>query len=447
MAIGIRSLVDVERGLLSRRIFVEPEVYEQELERIFARCWLYLGHESQLPRPGDFFSTYMGEDPVLLVRNSQGKVNAFLNTCRHRGNRVCRADAGSASAFTCSYHGWTYDSDGRLIAVPNFEDAYFGELDKAEWGLIPVARIDQYKGLIFATFDPEAPPLREYLGEMAWYLDILLDRREGGTEVVGGVHKWVMPCNWKFAADNFQGDSYHVRWTHLSAAIAGFGRRPEKRPTEKGIMIDTGNGHGLGAQLAPIDDDEPVPELKGYNEAIFPAMEKRLGPERAGRIWPIHGNVFPTFSMLWPNRFHVIRVWHPKGPERTEVWSWCIVDKAAPPEVKAAMARESVRTFGPGGAFEEDDAENWQECTRSSRGVVAQRYPMNLTMGLGHERRSEEFPGLESGLPSEMNQRAFYRRWLELMTATSWAEIAITPAGASQKTMPDPPRADGRERC
>ncbi|HXG36957.1 MAG TPA: Rieske 2Fe-2S domain-containing protein, partial [Dehalococcoidia bacterium] len=123
------QLVDNERGLISRRAFIDREVYELELERIFARCWLFLAHESMIPNPGDFFSTYMGEDPVIVIRDSAGKINAFINSCRHRGMKVCRADQGNAASFTCSYHGWTYGNDGKLIGVPNFQDAYFEELD------------------------------------------------------------------------------------------------------------------------------------------------------------------------------------------------------------------------------------------------------------------------------------------------------------------------------
>ena len=157
----------------------------------------------------------MGEDPVLVVRDRTGKVNAFLNICSHRGNRLCRADAGNAAAFVCSYHGWGYGNDGTLQAVPNSNDAYFGELDQSKWGLTPVAQLDSYKGLIFATFDPGAPSLLDYLGEMTWYLDTFFDRREGGVEVIGGIHKWVAPCNWKLPAENFGGDAYHVPWSHI----------------------------------------------------------------------------------------------------------------------------------------------------------------------------------------------------------------------------------------
>ena len=118
MGIDVAGLVDTRAGLISRRIFIEPEIYERELERIFARCWLFLCHESQIPRPGDFLTTYMGEDPVLVMRDSDGRVGAFLNICRHRGNRLCRADAGNAATFTCAYHGWTYRDDGQLVGVP-----------------------------------------------------------------------------------------------------------------------------------------------------------------------------------------------------------------------------------------------------------------------------------------------------------------------------------------
>ena len=202
MVADVRGMVTADGGLVDRRIFADAEIYRQEMENIFAHCWLFLCHESQVAQPGDFFSTYMGEDPVLVTRDGDGKVHAFLNVCRHRGNRVCRADLGNASAFVCAYHGWTYGNDGRLIAVPSLKEAYYDELDTSKWGLVPVAQLDSYKGFYFATFDAQAPSLLEYLGEMAWYLDAFIDRREGGIEVVGGVHKWVIPCNWKFSAEN-----------------------------------------------------------------------------------------------------------------------------------------------------------------------------------------------------------------------------------------------------
>ncbi len=418
LSVDVGNLVNAERGSIDRAVFIDKGLYELELERIFARCWLYLAHESQIPNPGDFVSAYIGEDPILVVRDSRGKIGAFLNTCRHRGMRVCRADQGNAAAFTCTYHGWTYGNDGKLVGVPGYKEYYYEELDMEQWGLVPVAQVDSYKGLIFGTFDPTAPSLLEYLGDMAYYLDIFVDRRDGGSEIIGGVHKWIIPGNWKLASENFIGDSYHFPITHASSTKvrpftgSATGQTRIGRNDPKDFSASPGNGHGM--MMNPDREDPPG----SYLSEILPEMERHLGPARA-RLSASAGTVFPNFSTLWGTS--TIRVWHPRGPDKMEVWSWCIVDKAAPAEIKNDTRVQCLQTFSPGGITEEADGENWSQVTASTRGHVARSYTFNYEMGLGHERVSEEFPGWLGPRVSEHNQRGFYRRWAEVMSGKSWS--------------------------
>src|SRR5687767_8728098 len=154
------NLVDIDRGLISREIFTSDELYQQQLERIFARAWLFVGHESQIPNPNDFFVSRMGEESVILTRDRQNQIHVLLNTCMHRGMKVCRYDEGNTPVFSCPYHGWSYSTDGNLVSVPGeligvpqFATAYHGELKKEEWGLISVPKMHIYKGSIWACGD------------------------------------------------------------------------------------------------------------------------------------------------------------------------------------------------------------------------------------------------------------------------------------------------------
>lgn len=421
MVTSIRSLVDDKRGLLDRNVFADKDIYQRELEQVFGRCWLFVAHESQIPHQNDFTANYIGEDPVLITRDSKGKLHTFLNMCRHRGNRICRADFGNAPSFMCTYHGWTFSTDGKLVGVPGYKEAYFEELDRSQWGLVE-ARTETYKGLVYANWDINAPSLADYLGDVAWYLDMLLDRREGGTEVVGGVHKWLMATNWKLPTDNIAGDNYHVPVTHGSMGMV----RGARSGWSAAWQVSPGNGHGIvnfgGARVRKASDPLPTEPIARYNALQFEEMRKRLGEVRATAGTASPWNVFPNFSYN-----STLRIMHPRGPTTTEEWVYLIVEKDAPQEIKDAIRKGQTYVHGVSGAMEADDQANFIQCTSSGMGLIGKRYPLNQQAGVGHEVYHEEFPGKTMVSPSENNQRSFYSWWADMMDAPSWNAIKLNP--------------------
>jgi phenylpropionate dioxygenase-like ring-hydroxylating dioxygenase large terminal subunit len=437
------KLVDLKRGVISREIFVSEEIYQQEQEQIFTHSWLFIGHESQIPKPGDYFTSCMGEESVILTRDQQGAIHVFLNTCRHRGMKVCRYDEGNTSVFTCPYHGWSFATDGQLVGVPYYKEAYRGQLDRSQWGLIEVAQLANYKGTIWATWDKAAPSFLDYLGGMKRYLDILLDcrdGREGGSEVLGGVQKWYMPCNWKFSAENFAGDGYH-NISHRSVDLVGIGpsgqgRRDNERQSTRSLNIAfPERGHAalgfLQTEDVPfISTYQNSPVVQEYFKHVYEERQRRLGKDARllGRV----GTVFPNMSFL-SRQPRSIAVWHPRSALKTEAWRWFLVDQDAPPEVKDFLRHYYMRYSGPGGLTEQDDMENWNYASAASKGVMARRYHYNYQMGLGFEGSDADLPGVVSEGYNEQNQRALYQRWADMMAGQAWDETAAAKRPAASR--------------
>ena len=438
---SLEQMVDWERGLIAGRIFADDNIYQQEAEKLFLRTWIFLAHEDQLRNYGDFLSTYIGADRILVVRQRDGSIKALLNACRHRGTVLCRADVGNAKSFACSFHGWTYDSAGNLISAPNLDSGYHGKLDKSDWGLVAVPRVESYKGLIFGCFAPDAPSLLGYLGEMAWYLDCMLDRRDGGTEVIGGVHKMRTRGNWKLAAEQFAGDNYHAIMTHASVASAWADPEASKSSggssrfmARQGRQFSSRQGHGMAGFLEKssgvgsfpgnrsISEDQGI--VADYYKSTRDEVANRLGLERADRPIDGAGLVFPNFAFLsMVMGSSTIGVLQPKGPNQFEHWRWCIVDKAAPKAVKEAMAR--CLHVWPIGLADADDGENWGGIQSSLGGPLVRRLKFNYQMGMGDEGADRVYPGTTNpNMIGEFPQRIFYRRWLEYMTSESWPSLA-----------------------
>lgn len=404
-----------DRGEIPAFIFADPEIHRLEQERIFARCWLFVAHESEIPSPGDYVTRFMGEQPVIVARGEDGSVRVLLNSCRHRGMRICRADLGNTSHFRCPYHGFTYKNTGELIGVPFEKELYGDTFVKQRMGLVQ-ARVEAHAGLLFATWDDRAVPLAEYLGPMAWYLDLLAGRAE--MEVLGPPHRYELATNWKLPAENFASDAYHTLHTH--ASIAEIGMIPTPTWAKDGYHVEAGNGHGvmIGAPARRFI----------FAEDLIPEFERRLSPAQMTvlrQMAHMPGTVFPNLSFLisavtLKGRFvsHTeLLFWQPKGPDRIDVYSWFLVEKAAPDWWKDLSRQAFILTFGPSGMLSQDDSENFIQVARGARGPVAGRLAFNYEMGLGRvPLRDFAGPGqVYEGKYNEANARAYYGRWLELM--------------------------------
>lgn len=419
MTAEILASVDPDHGSVPVALFHDDGLYQRELERIFAACWLYVGHESEVREVGDYITASMGEDPVVLVRSADG-LRAFLNSCRHRGAKLCRAEQGTTRALRCPYHGWTYNLDGELFGVPRRNTAYFHELELEKLGLIEVAHVETVHGLVFATWDPQAPSLREYLGDFLGYLDLMLNRSPGGVEVIGGVHKWTMETNWKIPAENFCGDQYHLSTTHASSVEVGL----RNKVTEHGHTIHVEGGHSLvrergGAQAGSA----AVSEYTRYVEEVRERVAREKGAAAAEFVPIGVGTIFPNLSFMDSVRFRTLRIWQPHGPHGVHVSSWCLVDAELSAELKQAAMRQYILSFGPSGMFEQDDGEIWTSIAEATSGFVGRRLGFNYEMGLGHELPVREAFGVDlpgvvgESFMTEANHRGFYRHYKALMSA------------------------------
>ncbi|AWP73591.1 aromatic ring-hydroxylating dioxygenase subunit alpha [Bordetella bronchiseptica] len=427
-------MVDLKQGTISREIFSSKEIFEEELEKIFTRAWLFVGHESQIPNPGDFYTSRMGAESVILTRDKKGKVHVFLNSCRHRGMKVCQYDHGNTQLFTCPYHSWSYTTEGKLFGVPQYKAIYDGNLCKEDWSLIEVPKLETYKGTVWASWDKDAPDFLTYLGDARTHLDLALDHRdgrEGGSEVLVGVHKWIIPCNWKFAAENFLGDTYH-NVSHRSVDLIGIGpsaevgvkgRRDNELEYARHLWVNFPAGHGVHSAIVPenapfVDTFQNNPIIAEYFRHCHEERKRRLGEERS-RLVPFVGTIYPNVSFHGKQPRNLC-IWHPHGPEATEAWRFFLVDADAPQEVKDFLRTYYMRYSGPAGMTEQDDMENWNYATAGSRGVIAKRYPYNYQQSLGAVTNEGPVPGNVSLQVSEENPRQYYRRWRDYMNGADW---------------------------
>ncbi|WP_027941276.1 aromatic ring-hydroxylating oxygenase subunit alpha [Amycolatopsis taiwanensis] len=402
------------------RLYTDPEIFEQEIAKIFERTWVWVAHESELPKPGSFKSTHVGRQPVIVTRDRKGGLHTLLNRCRHRGASICEKPKGQANGFTCPYHAWSYGLDGTLRGIP-YPDGYEGVVDKRDLSLKKL-RTEVYGGMVFATFNDDAEPLEEFLGDARPWIDRFMKQGGGYPIKVLGKHQFKFSGNWKIQLENTT-DGYHFPIVHRSwmasvdaetADMMSFMKDPEA------ITHDLGNGHSV-MQMVPehsdLDADDGSEALQGRFDHLVEELSKTLDPGQVRKlVRAMHGtgfnlNLFPNVSMSAA----FFRVLRPVAVDETRI-EHVAIGPDGPPEVDL-VNRERLRIHehfqGPFGFGTPDDAEGWDRVQRGAQG--APEMPIMVNRGLGREKPSPEgWP--TSHVTDETGMRAAYHKWKQMMS-------------------------------
>ena len=277
----------VQSGRVHRSVYADRNIFATEMERIYGGTWVYIAHESEVPQPGDYRLAKLGLRPVIVTRDAASAVHVLFTRCAPRGATVCREPSGNASTFTCPYHGWKFRNTGASLAVPG-KDAYANAADRDAFALSRPAHVDVYRGFIFATMNPQSPPLLEHLGAAAKALDEWLDQGDPeGIRVQNGSQHFRVACNWKFIYDN-AGDGYHVPFSHrsllqMTAQRYGGGDMEYFGQADKSAMRSyaLGNGHTLIDQRKEFykdnawDQQRPQPGREAFEHSAPESADPR----------------------------------------------------------------------------------------------------------------------------------------------------------------------------
>jgi benzoate/toluate 1,2-dioxygenase alpha subunit len=388
--VGGMMEVDKEKGLYRGRrdMFTDPELFELEMKHIFEGNWVYLAHESQVANPNDYFTGYIGRQPIVITRNKDGELNCFINACSHRGAVLCRKKKDNKAVFTCPFHGWSFNNSGKLVKVKDPNDAGYPDSFNCEGSHdLKKVRMENYRGFLFGSLNDEVKPLVEHLGDAAKIIDMIVDQSPDGIEVLRGSSTYIYDGNWKMQAEN-GADGYHVSATHWNY-VSTLGRRKTGLSADDVKAMDVGtwnkqqggsyafeNGHILLWMQFPNPEDRPLFEKR--NELV-----EKHGVYKADWMISNLRNL-----CLYPNVFLMdqmstqIRHFRPVSVNKTEVTIYCFAPKGETNEARAHRIRQYEDFFNASGMATPDDLEEFRAC---QEGFNAKKLPWNdLSRGAEH---------------------------------------------------------------
>jgi benzoate/toluate 1,2-dioxygenase alpha subunit len=427
---AVRNLVqDIE---VHRDVYIDQEIFELEMEHLFANTWVYVGHDSQVPNSGDYFGTTIGTQPVLMVRHTDGSVRVLYNRCPHKGTRITTETCGNTGKFfRCPYHAWSFKTDGSLLAIPlkkGYENTGF-ETSHAAQGMTPVRHVKNYRGFVFAKMNEGGLSFEEFFDESLSSLDNMIDRSPvGRLEVAGGVLRYMHNCNWKMLVEN-QTDTCHPMVAHESSAGTAIDVWKNAPPgTQKPMAVEIfapfmspyeffenmgirvwPNGHGhTGVSHSIHSDYSAVP---GY----FEQMVATYGEDKAKTILGEnrHNTVyFPNIMIKGP--IQLLRVFKPISANRTLVESWTFRLVDAPDMLLERTLMYNRLINAPTSVVGHDDLEMYE---RAQEGLLVNGNEWVNVQRLYDPAELGQETAVTNGT-TEWQMRNQFRAWAKFMTAS-----------------------------
>jgi benzoate/toluate 1,2-dioxygenase subunit alpha len=395
--------------------YTSPAVFDAEMRTIFESGWVFVAHESQVREPGDYRTTSMGTQPVVVSRHEDGRLYVLLNRCRHRGTVVCRAETGHSNYFRCPYHNWSYANDGTLAGVA-MADGWPEEFDKVAWGLKRVPRVDSYRGLVFASMAETGPSLAEHLAPIRRYVDAWFDRSPVGTiTVLPTAHRYPYQGNWKWQAENghdgYHGNYVHESWQRVLARAGEAPVRDIRKYRAEGCTRGFDHGHGLLERPGGLN---PAASWTGRMMVKYPeyatALREAFDEEYIDFV-SARRNIF-----VFPNLYLFdtqLRVINPIAVDSTEVTLHVYDLDGVPDELNRGRLRAHERFYGPSGFGAPDDVEIF---VANQTGVQARGIDWAL-LSRGMHREEVRADGERVGHSTdETPVRAMYREWRRWMS-------------------------------
>jgi benzoate/toluate 1,2-dioxygenase subunit alpha len=371
---------DPQAGIyrVGRDIFTDAALFELEMQHIFEGNWIYLAHESQIANPNDYFTTFIGRQPIFIARSKAGELNAFVNACAHRGAMLCRHKRGNKTSYTCPFHGWTFSNDGKLLAVKDPRGAGYPENfnKNGSHDLTKVARFESYRGFLFGSLNPDVLPLKEHLGEAAKIIDMIVDQSPEGLEVLRGSSSYVFDGNWKLQTEN-GADGYHVSAVHWNYA-ATTARRKDTQQGDTIRAMSAGGWAKQGGGFYSFENGHLLLWTNWANPQDRPNWERRdeltqkFGQATAD--WMVQRSrnlcVYPNVYLM--DQFSSqIRTYRPIAVDKTEVTIYCIAPKGEAPDARARRIRQYEDFFNASGMATPDDLEEFRACQMSYQARAA----------------------------------------------------------------------------